>query len=206
MMDNLSPEAIWSWVLATVVTGVTCFICTSVLVRNIGSGTDERGKEFGEKQKKVLWELLVRTKNKPSNQDIANLLTQKEFAEHHITGKRIRQWFRRTNFLLSKFMYEADVAGEMASLIDGRPIGREGREMAALRARETTSRDEMLSFGRAEMATAADTGGELLPLRGNEFARTADRNEELTTPKEDCACEKSIAIRSGEIVQRWRDS
>lgn len=186
---------------ATVVTGITCFIFTCALVRNLSQGTNAQGIEFSEKQKQELRGLLLRTRN-PSNHDIANLLTQRDFAEQHITGKHIRQWFKRTNFLLNKFMYEA--AEEMAALGNGRPTGPRGREMAILRGKTTTSNGggggEMLILREMEIAMRADRSGDILAVRGTEVA---DRCEEMTTPRgthsADHRSDRMVAIRGGEM-------
>lgn len=207
-MYPISPEALWSYVFATVVTGITCFICTCALVRNLSSHeTAAQGIEFSGKQKQLLRGLLLRTRS-PSSRDIASLLTQREFAEQHVTGIHIRLWLNRTNFLLNKFMYEA--AEEMAVLGNGGPTGPGGREMAALRGQTTTSHGggsgAMLALRGMEIAMIADKSGDIFALRGTEVARTADKCEEMTTHSADDRSDRVVAIRGGEIAQRWRDS
>lgn len=211
-MDQFNPEAFWSWVFATVVTGATAVVCTCALVKNFSPETHQR--DFNEEQKRALRELMLKARN-PSNEDITKLLTRREFAEHHVTGMQVRCYVKKTYFLLDKLMYDA--AREVAALGNVGPGGHRGRE---IRGETTTSslgrggrgggRDPWLIGGIDVAMTAYHASEELLPVRGTEVARTAGNmcSAEVTTPRGPCATDcRTVAFnRGGEIAQRWRDS
>ena len=209
-MDQFNPEAFWSWVFATVVTGTTAVVCTCALVKNFTPETHQR--DFNEEQKRALRELMLKARN-PSDEDITKLLTRKEFAEQHVTGKQIRWYVKKTYFLLDKLMYDA--AREVAALGNVGPSGHRGREIRG----ETTTSSQAGGRGGyrpvirslTDAATPANrTSEELLPIRGTEVARTADSSccAEAAALPGTCGadCRTAVINRGGEIAQRWRDS
>lgn len=164
-MESLEKDALWSCVVVWAATWVTCAICTCVIVRSHGyngyhDGGQSQRKDFSKEHKKALRELLVRTRS-PSDQDIAYLLTQREFAAEHITRLHVRRWFQRTNLLVDKLIGEA--AGEMIAVRDGGLPATGGADIIT----STAGRAEEMVAHRCSEITRSDR----MDIRGGEIAQ-----------------------------------
>ena len=210
MEKDKFKELVWNCSLSTFSAALTILICTYVLVvKNVHKHRDwtQQG-DFTAEQKRCLRELLVRTRRKPTDQEIDHFLLHcVAIRDQHFTRRDIRRWVFRTTRALH--MLAMEVGMENINARSGRvgPTTSSSSSSSSFSSSSSSSFSSSFSSSSSFPLSSVSRGEEaarekegFLLRSGDEIAALRDR--EMAALREELSCS---ACRSEEVTTLSRE-